>query len=270
VLPITSMELKHRVSAGRVSTGLQDLDAMVGGKGYARGSSILVSGGAGTGKTSVAAYLVDAACERKEKCLYFAFEESEAQILGNLRSIGLDLEPWLRKDLLRVHAARPTTSGLEGHLNVMHRMIEEQKPRVVIVDPISNLISVGTSIEVRAMLARLIDFMKVKQTTAMFTSLTSDEILPAADIGISSFMDTWIVLRNVEVNGELIRALNVLKSRGMAHSNQVREFVFTSKGLEILEVVRDRGRVLIGSERIAHGGNGSRTTRTLAKQAPAR
>lgn len=254
VLPITSLGLQHRVSASRVSSGVAELDEMLGGKGYFRESSVLVSGTAGTGKTSLAGYFVDAACRRGESALYFAFEESAAQITRNLRSIGLDLAPWLRKGLLRVHSARPTTSGLEGHLSTMHRMIEELRPRVVVVDPISNLISVGTSIEVKAMLARLIDFMKMRHTTALFTSLTSDEAHPeGTDIGISSFMDTWLVLWNVEANGERNRMLNVLKSRGMPHSNQIREFVLTRRGLHLVEGVRDeRGEVLVGSRRSAH------------------
>jgi circadian clock protein KaiC len=255
VLPITSLGLQHRVSNVRVSTGVPDLDDMLGGKGYFRGTSTLVSGSAGTGKTSLAAYFADAACRRGESALHFAFEESAGQIVRNLRSIGLDLEPWLRKGLLQVHAARPTTSGLEGHLSAMHRVIEEKRPRVVVVDPISNLISVGTSVEVKAMLARLIDFMKVRQITAMFTSLTTNEGDPeGTDIGISSFMDTWLILRNVEMNGERTRMLNVLKSRGMPHSNQIREFVLTKRGLKLIDAVRDsHGRVLMGSRRAAHG-----------------
>src|SRR5881394_1706674 len=245
VLPITSLGLQHSVSPSRLSSGVPDLDAMLGGKGYYRGSSILVSG-----KTSLAGYFADAASRRGESSLYFAFEESPAQIVRNLRSIGLDLEPSLKKDVLQIHAARPTTSGLEGHLSLMHRLIEERKPRVVVVDPISNLISVGTTVEVRAMLARLIDFMKVKQVTALFTSLTIDDAsAQGTDVGISSFMDTWLVLQNIEINGERTRSLNVVKSRGMPHSNQVREFVLTRKGLQLVDVVRHQGRVLIGSER---------------------
>lgn len=253
VLPITSMGLEHAVPVGRLSSGVPDIDGMLGRRGYFRGSSILVSGGAGTGKTSLAAYFVDAACRRKESSLYFAFEESSDQIERNLRSIDIDLGPWLRNKRLQIHAARPTTSGLEGHLSTMLRMIDERRPRVVVVDPISNLISVGTTIEVKAMLARLIDIMKVRQITALFTSLTGDDSHPAEiDQGISSFMDTWLVLRNIERNGERTRSLAVLKSRGMSHSNQVREFALTGKGLMVIDVVRDRGRVLVGSERIAH------------------
>ena len=269
VLPIASLGLQHSIAPGRLSTGVPDLDAMVGGKGYFRGSSILVSGTAGSGKTSLAGYFAEAACRRRESALYFAFEESAAQITRNLRSIDLDLEPFLRKRLLQIHAARPTTSGLEGHLSAMHRLIEEKKPRVVVVDPISNLISVGTSIEVKAMLARLIDFMKVRQVTALFTSLTIDEGHPeGTDIGISSFMDTWLVLRNIDQNGERIRTLDVLKSRGMPHSNQVREFLLTSQGLELLDVVRHQGRVLIGSERAAHATDGPVGPRRSGKRAP--
>jgi circadian clock protein KaiC len=268
VLPISSLGLQHRVSPGRLSTGVADLDGMLGSKGYFRGGSILVSGSAGTGKTSLAGYFAEAACRRRETALYFAFEESAAQIVRNLRSIGLDLEPWLRKGLLQIHAARPTTSGLEGHLSAMHRLIEENKPRVVVVDPISNLVSVGTSLEVRAMLARLIDFMKVKEMTALFSSLTIDDGHPeGTDIGISSFMDTWLVLRNIEMNGERTRTLDVVKSRGMAHSNQVREFVLTSAGLKLLDVVRHQGRVLIGSERAAHAGGPAAPPRSR-KRAP--
>ena len=253
VLPITSLGLQHTVPTGRLSSGVPDLDGMLGRRGFFRGSSILVSGGAGTGKTSLAGYFVDEACHRKELSLYFAFEESPDQIQRNLQSIGIDLGPPLRSGRLHVHAARPTTSGLEGHLSTMLRLIDEKRPRVVVVDPISNLISVGTSIEVRAMLARLIDIMKTRQITALFTSLTGDEVHPAEiDQGISSFMDTWVVLRNNERNGERTRSLAVLKSRGMSHSNQVREFILTTKGLEVLDVVRDRGRVLVGSERMAH------------------
>ncbi|MFI5234470.1 MAG: circadian clock protein KaiC [Gemmatimonadales bacterium] len=255
VLPIASLGLQHRVPAGRVSSGLPALDGMLGGKGYFRGSSLLVSGSAGTGKTSLAGYFTAAACRRGEPALYFAFEESGSQIERNLRSIGLDLAPALKNGQLQVHAARPTVSGLEGHLSIMHRMIEEKQPRVVVVDPISNLISVGTSVEVRAMLARLIDFMKVREVTALFTSLTGDDgNSEGTDLGISSFMDTWLVLRNLELNGERTRTLNVLKSRGMPHSNQVREFVLTDRGLVLVDVVRREGKVLVGSERVAAKG----------------
>ncbi len=260
VLPITSTGLQHTVPVGRVSSGVPEIDGMLGRRGYFRGSSILVSGGAGTGKTNVAGYFVDEACRRKESALYFAFEESSDQIERNLRSIGVELAPSIRSGRLHIHAARPTTSGLEGHLSTMLRLVEEKLPRVVVVDPISNLVSVGTTVEVRAMLARLIDIMKVRKMTALFTSLTSDETHPGeTDVGIASFMDTWLMLRNLERNGERIRTLTVLKSRGMSHSNQVREFALTDRGLKVLDVVRDRGRVLVGSERVAHFTGRART-----------
>jgi circadian clock protein KaiC len=268
VLPITSLQLQHRGSTERISAGVPALDAMLGGKGYFRESSILVSGSAGTGKTSLAGYFVDAACRRGESALLFAFEESAAQLVRNLRSIGVDLAPWVRNGRLTIHAERTTTSGLEGHLNAMSRLIEASRPQVVVVDPISNLISVGTSVEVRAMLARLIDLMKGGRMTALFTSLTADEAYPeATDIGISSFMDTWLVLRNIEANGERTRMLNVLKSRGMSHSNQTREFVLTRRGLALLDAVRDdRGEIMTGSRRTARDdavvrNNGGRSRR---------
>ena len=241
VLPVASLDLRHRASTQRVSTGVPGLDGMLGGKGYFRGGSILVSGSAGTGKTSVAGHFVDGACRRGESSLYFAFEESSAQIARNMRSIGLDLARWTRNGSLLIHATRPTTIGLEGHLHAMQRAIEAANPRVIVVDPISNLTAVGTSVDVNAMLARLIDFIKMKQVTALFTSLTLDEGYPAGtDVGISSFMDTWLVLHNLDRNAERIRSLNVLKSRGMAHSNQVREFVLTKHGVELRDVAGGR------------------------------
>ena len=261
VLPIASLGLQHRVATGRISAGRSGIDEMLGGHGYFRESSVLVSGSAGTGKTSVAGYFADAACRRGESALYFAFEESAEQIVRNLRSIGLDLRPWVANGLLTIHAARTTMSGLEGHLNGMHHLIETVKPRVVVVDPISNLISVGTSIEVRAMLARLIDFMKVKRMTAMFTSLSIDDDRPeGTDIGISSFMDTWLLLRNDELNGERTRQISVLKSRGMAHSNQLREFMLSKRGLALVDPMRDgRGRVLTGARCLARGTHAAAT-----------
>ena len=271
VLPIASLGLQHRVTGGRLSSGVAGLDEMLGGKGYFQGSSILVSGSAGTGKTSLGAYFAEAGCRRGESTLYFAFEESAAQIVRNLRSIGVRLGPWLSKRLLQVYAARPTTNGLEGHLNAMHRLVEEKKPRVVVVDPISNLISVGTSVEVRAMLARLIDFMKVRKVTALFTSLTSDlSNFEGTDVGISSFMDTWLVLRNMEANGERIRTLDVVKSRGMPHSNQIREFVFTAKGMKLVDVVRQGGRVMVGSERADHDDGARAEARSSGRRSPRR
>jgi circadian clock protein KaiC len=251
VLPITSLGLAHQASTAHVSTGVAGLDGMFGKKGYFRGNSVLASGTAGTGKSSLAVHFAAAACRRGERCLYFAFEESPSQIARNMRSIGIDLEPWIRRGLLRVHAERPTALGLEGHLVAMHRLIDDWHPRVVVVDPVTNLIAVGSEIEVRAMLARLIDFMKLRQITALFTSLTEGGgAAERTDLGVSSLMDVWMLLENLEANGERNRAIQIVKARGMAHSNQVREFVMTDRGITLVEVSRRAdGSVAIGSAR---------------------
>src|SRR5438477_5315283 len=253
VPPLTSLGLAHQASSAHLSTGVAGLDAMFGRKGFFRGNSVLVSGTAGTGKSSLAAHLAEAACRRGERCLYLAFEESTSQITRNMRSIGIDLEPWVRRDLLRVHAQRPTALGLEGHLVAMHRLIDDWKPRVVVVDPVTNMIAVGTEAEVKAMLARLIDFMKLRQITALFTSLTEGGgAAERTDLGVSSLMDVWMLLGNLEANGERNRTIQIVKARGMAHSNQVREFVITDRGIMLLDVSRGvNGRVVIGSARDA-------------------
>jgi circadian clock protein KaiC len=229
------------------------LDSMLGGKGFYRGSSILISGTAGTGKPSLGAYFVDAASRRGERSLYFAFEESPQQITRNMRSIGLNLEPWARKGLLRFQASRPTLYGLETHLAVMHKEVQDFKPHVVVIDPISNLINTGSSNEVRSMLLRLVDFLKSRQITAFFTSLSSPDMknLEQTDVGISSIMDTWLLLRDIELGGERNRGLYVLKSRGMAHSNQIREFVLSDRGIDIRDVYIGPEGVLTGSMRLA-------------------
>jgi circadian clock protein KaiC len=251
VLPITSLGLSHPASTAHLTTGVAGLDAMFGKKGYFRGTSVLVSGTAGTGKSSVAAHFAEAACRRGERCLYFAFEESPDQITRNMRSVGVDLEPWMRRGLLRVHAQRPTALGLEAHLVAMHRLIDDWKPRVVVVDPVTNMIAVGTETEVKAMLARLIDFMKVRHITALFTSLTEGgSAAERTDLGVSSLMDVWMLLGNLEANGERNRTIQIVKARGMAHSNQVREFVMTDRGVTLLEISRRAdGSVAIGSAR---------------------
>ena len=253
VLPITSLGLAHQASTAHLSTGVAGLDAMFRRKGYFRGNSVLVSGTAGTGKSSVAAHFAEAACRRGERCLYFALEESPSQLTRNMRSIGIDLEPWVRRNLLRVHAQRPTALGLEAHLVAMHRLIDDWEPRVVVVDPITNMTVVGSEIEVKAMLARLIDFMKLRQITALFTSLTQGGVsAEQTDLGVSSLMDVWMLLGNPEGNGERNRLIQIVKARGMAHSNQVREFVMTDRGVILLDVSRGPdGRVVIGSAREA-------------------
>jgi circadian clock protein KaiC len=251
VLPITSLGLTHEASKERVPTGIERLDAMMGGKGYYRGSSILVSGTAGTGKSSVAASFVDAACRRGERVLYFAFEESPSQIIRNMRSIGMDLEQWVDAGLLTFHASRPTLTGLETHLAGITQLIRKDSPSVVIVDPVTNLISIGSQNEVQAMLTRLIDLLKTKHITSMFTSLVSGESenIEVSEVGISSLMDTWISLRNIEINGERNRGLYILKSRGMKHSNQIREFILTDSGVKLTDVYVGPGGVLTGTAR---------------------
>jgi len=266
VLPISSLGLDHAAPAVRISTGLARLDGMMGGKGFFRGSSILLSGTAGTGKTSVAAHFVEAACRRGERCLYFAFEESPKQVVRNMRSIGIDLEPWVRKGLLRFHAARPTYAGIEEVLLVTHKHIASFRPSIVIVDPMTNLIQVSTLNEVRSMLTRLVDFLKTQGITAIFTSLTlAGGSLEANEADVSSLMDTWILLKAMEVAGERNRALYVLKSRGMEHSNQIREFVLTNDGLELLDVYLGPDGVLTGSARVSQEGR-ERTAGTSRRQ----
>lgn len=252
VFPITSAGLIHSASKERVRTGIPRLDKMLGGKGFYRGSSILVSGTAGTGKSSLAAHFANAACARGERVLYCAFEESQAQILRNMRSIGLNLEQWTKKDLLRFHAVRPTLFGLENHLTQIHKAVSSFKPSVVIVDPISSLVVGNNDIEVKAMLVRLVDFFKLHFITSFFTSLTGgDDALEHTNVAISSLIDSWILLRDIELGGERNRGMYVLKSRGMAHSNQIREFVLTPHGIELKDVYVGSEGVLTGSARLA-------------------
>jgi circadian clock protein KaiC len=234
VMPVTSLGLNHPAPEERVSTGIPSLDAMMGGQGLYRGSSVLISGTAGTGKTSIAAHAADASCRHGERCLYFPFEESPAQLTRNMRSIGIDLEPWAREDRLRFHAVRPTLYGLETHLATMHRLIEQFQPRLVIVDPVTNFLQAGTEMEARVMLMRLIDFLKSRQITGFFTSLTGGGDAPEqSEAGVSSLMDTWLLLKFIESDGERRRGLYLLKSRGMAHSHQVREFRLTDQGAQV-------------------------------------
>lgn len=250
VMPISSLGLEHPASSERVSTGDPRLDAMMGGKGYYRGSSVLVTGTAGTGKSSLAAHFVDAACRRGERCLYFAFEESQNQIIRNMRSIGIDLEQWVNQGLLQFQNSRPTMYGLEMHLVAMHKAIERFEPVNVVVDPISNLVSASTEAEVKSMLSRLIDYLKMKEITAFCTDLTTAEgNFERTDVGISSLMDTWLLLRTFEMNGERNRGLYILKSRGMHHSNQVREFILSDRGIQFRDVYIGSGMVLTGAAR---------------------
>jgi circadian clock protein KaiC len=234
VLPITSLGLEHQVSTERISTGIPELDEMLGAKGFYRGTSILVSGTAGTGKTTLAASFADAACKRGERCLYFAFEESTGQILRNMRSIGIDLEPHLKKGLLRFHVARPSQYGLEMHLVMMYDLIKEFEPSLVILDPITDFSTVGRPAEIKAAVTRIIDLLKSNQITGLFIAVSSEgDESDHSVVGVSSLIDAWISVRNLEDNGERNRGLFVLKSRGMSHSNQIRSFLLTDHGIKI-------------------------------------
>ncbi|MGH7244758.1 MAG: circadian clock protein KaiC [Phycisphaerales bacterium] len=252
VLPITSLGLGHKASTERISSGIPALDTMLGGRGYYRGSTILLSGTAGTGKTSMSASFVNAACARGERCLYFAFEESQEQVIRNMRSIGINLAPWVKKGLLQFHANRSTLYGMEMHLAQFHRAVQEFRPQVVVVDPMGSLMQAGTNLDVTTALSRLIDFLKVQEITAMMTHLTSrGESLEGTDLNVSSVVDSWLLLRMIESTGERNRALYVLKSRGMAHSNQIREFQLTDCGVNLVDVYVGPDGVLTGSARLA-------------------
>ncbi len=233
VLPITSLALAYDVSSERLSTGIAELDEMLDGKGFYRGSSILLSGSSGTGKTSFAAHFADSVCRRGEKCVYFSFEESREQLARNMRSVGLDLDQWEKSGLLTTCSARPTAYGLESHLVSMYRTVMDHAPAAVVVDPATSLISAGTRVEVTNMLLRLFDVLKEKQITAYFTHLLEDPQGGGAETNVSSMVDTWLVIRNVESEAEWKRELWVLKSRGMPHSMQVREFDLTGQGVKI-------------------------------------
>jgi circadian clock protein KaiC len=236
VVPITSATMDHPATEERVPSGIAALDAMLGGKGYFRGSSVLVTGMAGTGKTSIAAHFADAACRRGDRCLFFSFEESQKQLVRNLRSIGIDLGQWIDKGLLHIWSARPSRYGLEMHLAMMYQEVVASDPRVVVVDPISSFIAGNNNSEAQTMLVRLVDFLKTKGVTTLFTNLTQGGGSPdQTDLGISSIIDTWLLLREDERNDERICSLYILKSRGMAHSKQVRRLRMTDHGIELAE-----------------------------------
>jgi len=250
VLPITSLELDYSVSSEKISSGIPTLDEMLGdGRGFYKGSSILVSGTAGTGKTSVAGSFANAACLRKERVLFFAFEESPQQIIRNMGSIGIDLQRHVDKKLLRFHSARPTVHGLEMHLVDIHKRVVEFQPQAIIIDPVTNLITIGSVGEVKSMLIRLIDYLAKSQISVLFTALTSNSAMEQTDEGVSSLVDAWITVRDLESNGERNRGLYIMKSRGMRHSNQVREFIITDNGIKLVDVYLGPNGVLIGSAR---------------------
>lgn len=253
ILPITSMGLTHQAGTERVSSGVPRLDAMMGGKGYYRGSSVLVSGTAGSGKTSLAAHFAGAATARGERCLWFAYAESSSQIIRNMRSIGIDLAPAVRRGTLRIHAEPSSNCGLEMHLVTIHKWVKQFSPRVVVIDPITDFAALGSEGEIQAMLTRVVDFFKMQQVTALFTSLTGGGALQESTaVGVSSLMDSWLLLRDVDNGAERNRVLHLVKSRGMAHSNQVREFLLTDHGVELRDVyVGPSGLLLAGGAREA-------------------
>jgi circadian clock protein KaiC len=253
VLPITSLKLNNEVSSDIVPTGVPGLDVMFNGGGFYRGSTILVSGTAGTAKTTIASYFAMEQCLRKERVAYFAFEESPQQLLRNMKSIGMNLEKYVKNGTLEIHSSRPSLNGLELHLLTLRKLIREFKPTTVIIDPISNLISVGSEFEVRSMLVRLIDMLKFNNITALFISLNKQHMTTMrpdlAEESVSSLVDTWITVRDMEGIGERNRGIFIIKSRGMGHSNQVREFVITSKGIQLLDVEIGPNGILTGMAR---------------------
>ncbi|RWY51060.1 circadian clock protein KaiC [Mucilaginibacter gilvus] len=250
VLPVTSLKLAKQVSTERVPTGIPALDEMLGGKGFYKGGSTLVSGTAGTGKTSIAAYFANETCNRGHRCVYFAMEESPNQIIRNMRSIGVDMQQHVDSGLLLFNASRPNMYGLEMHLVAIHKLIKKFKPQVVVMDPITNFINIGSVSEVKNMLVRLIDFLQDEQISVMFTALSLNTIVnEQTDEGVSSLVDTWLLVRDIEFNGERNRGLYVMKARGMKHSNQVREFVISDEGLNLIDVYLGPEGVLTGSAR---------------------
>jgi circadian clock protein KaiC len=251
VVPITSVGLHHEVSTRRVSTGVSRLDVMLGGEGFYEGSTVLVTGTAGTGKSTLAAQFCDATCRRGERAVYFAFEESEAEVTRNMRSVGIDLAQWVEAGLLHFRSSRPSLLGLEAHLVAMQQAVDELHPAAVVLDPVSDLLRIGSSIDVAALLTRQVDFLKSRGVTAVFTSLHADQERTPADLQMTSLVDTWLVVKSMEGNGEHNRIVYVAKSRGMAHSNQIREFLVTSHGIELADVYVGPQGVLTGSARQA-------------------
>jgi circadian clock protein KaiC len=256
IWPITSVQMEHSASVERIPTGIERLDTMLGGKGFYRGSSILLSGTAGTGKTGVSATFADATCRRGERCLYISFEESSSQIIRNTGTIGLNLQQWINNGRLEIQTVRPFYHGLEMHLARTIKAVSEFEPHLVIIDPISGLDTTGTTLEIKAALMRLLDFLKIKGITVMLTDLTlgAGVAVDGADATIPSLVDTWLMVRDIETDGERNRGLHVLKSRGMGHSNQVREFIVTSSGIQLTDVYIGPSGMLTGSARVQQEG----------------
>lgn len=247
--PITSITLDYKVPRNFVSSGITDLDEVLNGKGYYNGGSVLINGVAGSGKTSLAAAFAESLCKDGKKCLYFAFEESSDQIIRNMKSININLEPWKKKGTLKFHSIRPSVYGLESHLIKMVEMIEEFKPDGIIFDPISNLGLIGSPHSVKLMLARLINYLKVKKITAIMTSLLHENTSVQQE-GVSSLMDVWILLKTTEYELEQCTLLVVKKSRGMPHSRQMREVLMNRNGITLQDVYLGSGKIVVGSTRI--------------------
>lgn len=260
VVPISAFDLEHSAPTDVVSTGVPGLDGMVSKGGWYLGSTTMISGESGTGKTTFAAHFADAACRAGGRCLYLAFEESQQQIVRNMSSVGLNLERWIKRGKLRIQASRPTQIGLESHLTTLYQQVESFAPDVVVIDPITDFTALGTSADVKAMLMRIVDYLKKRQITAVFTSLMHDRA-PVEDPTISSLIDNWVQLRNLEMDAQRNRGLYVQKVRGMAHSNEIREFVLHDKGIRLLDVVPGpTGGVLTGRAREERGSGGATVT----------
>jgi circadian clock protein KaiC len=268
VVPVTSLGLKHTVSDERISSGIPALDAMLGGQGYYRGSSVMISGKAGTGKTSMASHFANATCARGERCIYFAFEESEPQVVRNMRSIGIDLGRWIAQGLLQFHATRPTTLGVEMHLLTMHSAIRRFDPAVAVIDPATSMLNIAEQSETKNMVLRIVDFLKSRQITTLLTTLTEGGGTPEqSGLSISSLVDAWLVLQEIENSGERNRGIHVLKTRGTAHSNQIREFLLTSHGVELRDVYLGAdGIMLMGSARAAQEAKDEAAAESLARE----
>lgn len=251
VVPITELRLDRPAPRQRVSTGVPGLDRLLGGRGLYRGSVALVSGTAGTGKTTLAAHFVEAACRRGERALYFSFEESPQTLERDMAAVGIDLDRWVRKGLLRFHAARTNSQGLEGHLGAMHRAMQDFKPHVVAFDPVSGFTSQGDAWQAKNMLVLLMDAIRAAGATALLTNLTvGGAALESTTSGISSTADAWILLRDAESDGERNRLIHVLKARGIAHSNQVHEFAITDEGIAIRPPYVGDAGVVVGTARV--------------------
>jgi circadian clock protein KaiC len=257
IFPITSVGLDYTVHSELVSSGIPELDIILGGKGYYHGSSVLISGTAGTGKSSIALKFAEATCRKGKKCLYFAMEESVSQIVRNMRSIGVNLEPFIKKGLLTIHSSRPTLTGLELYLVNMHEMVKDLNPDVVVVDPVSNLVSAGVESDVKLMLTRMLDFLKGRHVTCVFTDLSHSNGTEAVrnEIEISSLMDTLILLTNLDLNGDHVRTIRAIKSRGMANSSLSYRFKLSALGIDINEVFKNEANIFVRKELAEAGGS---------------